>query len=155
MALGTNPDFLTIKSFFAGSNSFADYYRGGPYVPNIPANAGISASANGLSMTQFSGADKTSPLSVSASDVNVQVPEGSFSAGGSSYASASGGTGNYTYTWQFLSGVQCHQGSLNSSGLTFEITHGTAEAQYRVTVSDGVTTAYHDIFVWLSIGQPL
>ncbi len=58
MALGTNPSFAQVRTFFGGSASFKDYYRGGPYVPNIPANAAISTTVAGLRLTQFSGADK-------------------------------------------------------------------------------------------------
>lgn len=155
MPLGSFPAFSAVKAFFAGSDVFSDYRRGGPYVPNIPANAAISTTAQGLALSQFSGADKSTPLSVSADNVNVMVPQGSSQASGSSFASASGGTGSYTYTWQKISGLTCHTGSLSGSGLSFRITSGTAEATYRVTVSDGVSTAYYDIFVYLSIGQPI
>jgi len=58
MPLGSNPAFSQVKAFFAGSDNFSHYYRGGPYVPNIPANNAISTTAAGLALTQFSGADK-------------------------------------------------------------------------------------------------
>lgn len=58
MPLGTNPRFSQIRAFFGGSANFKDYYRGGPYVPNIAANNAIPTSPAGMKMTQFSGADK-------------------------------------------------------------------------------------------------
>lgn len=61
MALGTNPNFSQVRAFFGGSANFKDYYRGGPYVPNIPANNAISTTSAGLRLSQFSGADKELP----------------------------------------------------------------------------------------------
>lgn len=62
MPLGTNPTFLQVQAFFGGGNAFSQYYRGGPYVPNIPANYAIPTSPEGMALRQFSGADKvTSP----------------------------------------------------------------------------------------------
>lgn len=58
MPLGSNPAFSQVKAFFGGSDNLSHYYRGGPYVPNIPANYAISTTAAGLALTQFSGADK-------------------------------------------------------------------------------------------------
>lgn len=157
MALGTNPSFSQVKAFFTGSNNLSDYYRGGPYVPNIPANAGISTTAAGLQLSQFSGADKVTalPLSVSANDVVVQTAAGAPQASGTSNAVATGGTGNYTYTWTRISGETIHVGALTGSSLTFRITSGYKEANYRVTVSDGVSTVSRDILVQLTIGQPI
>jgi len=157
MPLGTLPPFSAVKAFFTGSDVFSDYRRGGPFVPNIPANAAISTTAEGLALTQFTGADKVTvqPLAVSANDVNVFQPEGATQANGSSFASATGGTGNYTYQWQLVSGVSCHTGSLTGAGINFRITFGTAEAIYRITVSDGVSTVSQDIWVYMSIGQPI
>jgi hypothetical protein len=154
MPLGTNPDFLTIQSFFAGSNSFADYYRGGPYVPNIAANAAISTILDGLALNQFSGADKYAALSVFANDINEFEPEGAHQASGVSFANAAGGSGSYTFSWQFVSGTQCHNGPLTGTSLEFVIYSGSVEATYRVTVSDGITTASFDIFIFLSVGDP-
>lgn len=61
-------------------------------------------------------------------------------------ASGSGGTGSYTYAWEFVSGdtnIQC----INASGavahwLRTSGTTGTFIATWRCKVSDGVSTAY-------------
>lgn len=62
MPLGPNPTLIQIRDFFGGPGNLRAYYRGGPYVPNIAANANISTDPNSLRQTQFSYADKvTSP----------------------------------------------------------------------------------------------
>lgn len=62
MPLGLNPTLIQIRDFFGGPGNLRAYYRGGPYVPDIAANANISTDPNQLRQTQFSYADKvTSP----------------------------------------------------------------------------------------------
>lgn len=62
MPLGLNPTLIQIRDFFGGPGNLRAYYRGGPYVRNIAANANISTDPNQLRLTQFSYADKvTSP----------------------------------------------------------------------------------------------
>lgn len=103
MPLGSNPTFIQIRDFFGGSNSFRDYYRGGPFVPNIPANAGISTTIEGLRQTQFSGADKVgrAPTSLSAASGTVN----STNSGNASSGNTTGqvqlypGGGDGTYSW--------------------------------------------------------
>lgn len=133
MPLGTNPDFVAVKNFFAGSNSFADYYRGGPYVPNIAANAGISATANGLALTQFSGADKvTLPPAPTLQDAysgdNVQSNGGWMQA----YASVELRTNGYVYA---------HSDNSSSGNVYQWLPAGrsASEYQYRTSVNGGST----------------
>jgi hypothetical protein len=65
---------------------------------------------------------------------------------GSVTASGSGGTGSYTYAWEYVSGdtnIQC----INASGavahwLRTSGTTGTFIATWCCAVSDGVSTAY-------------
>ncbi len=74
MPLGTNPRFSQIRAFFGGSANFKDYYRGGPYVPNIAANNAIPTSPAGMKMSQFSGADKvTAPPTPTLQGANVSA----------------------------------------------------------------------------------
>ncbi len=85
MALGSNPSFSQIRAFFGGSNNFKDYYRGGPYVPNIPANNAIPTGPAGMSMRQFSGADKnTAPPVPNFGDASAYADLFVNSAGGGS-----------------------------------------------------------------------
>lgn len=73
MPLGTNPTLLQIQAFFGGPGNLRAYYRGGPYVPDIPANAAISTDPNSLRQTQFSGADKAVDWTVDVSPGFVQI----------------------------------------------------------------------------------
>lgn len=145
---------LMIKSEFNGSNSFGDYYRGGPYVPNTPANANISTSASGLSMTQFYGASaytavtgtpSTSTLSSSASS------KGSFTIG-TVTITGHNGTGSYSYsTASLISGVSSGDNSnisftQSGNAYTFKATNLNINTDHlsgtwQVTVSDGQTSA--------------
>lgn len=150
MPLGTNPTFIQIRDFFGGSNNFRDYYRGGPYVPNIPANANISTDPNTLRQTSFSGADKASALSVSAPSVFNQVNNGT--AAGSSTASGSGGAGGYTYTW---SGGTSANMRVNGATASFSSTRSVSTTA-TVTVRDAAgATASRTISVELAVGRPL
>lgn len=73
MPLGTNPTLLQVQAFFGGPGNLRAYNRGGSYVPNIPANAGISTDPNGLTLRQFSGADKVADWSVSMTPTFVAI----------------------------------------------------------------------------------
>lgn len=108
MPLGTDPSFSQVRAFFNGSANFKDYYRGGPHVPNIPANAAISATAEGLRLKQFSGADNVSSGTVAISSRNVTdetYNAQSFAAvtlgnnGVFSWNTASYGSGVYSGQW--------------------------------------------------------
>ena len=152
MALGTNPNFSQIRAFFGGSANFKDYYRGGPYVPNIPANNAISTTSAGLRMSQFTGADKnvSSPLSVIAPDVFNQVNNGT--AAGTSVATGSGGAGGYTYTWQNNSAATM---SVNGASATFSATSSRTGSAV-VTVHDAAgATATRTIVIELTVGRPV
>ncbi|MGS8561368.1 hypothetical protein, partial [Salmonella enterica] len=48
--------FQDVVNVFGGSGSLVDYYRGGPYVPNIPQNYGIADNPGGLELIQFANA---------------------------------------------------------------------------------------------------
>ena len=73
MPLGTNPTLLQIQAFFGGPGNLRAYYRGGPYVPDISANAAISTDPNSLTLRQFSGADKVQDWSVSMTPTFVAI----------------------------------------------------------------------------------
>ncbi len=46
-----------IRAKFGGTGPLSTYRRGGGLVPDIPVNAAISTTANGLRISQFEGAD--------------------------------------------------------------------------------------------------
>lgn len=102
MALGTNPNFSQIRAFFGGSANFKDYYRGGPYVPNIPANNAISTTSAGLRMSQFTGADKNNappvPYFVNASASADIFVSGSGGGAASAYVEIQNNGQVYAYS---------------------------------------------------------
>lgn len=81
----TAPASLTkIHAEFGGSGPLSDYIRGGAYVPDIPANSGISTTTAGLNINSFVGASAA-----------VVVTEGSTgSAGNGSWGYSSGNFGS-------------------------------------------------------------
>lgn len=109
MALGTNPSFAQVRTFFAGSANFKDYYRGGPYVPNIPANNAILTTVAGLRLSQFSGADKVTlppaPTLTGADFIATHFDAGSASSeiflrtNGTVAGKENGGAYNTLSTW--------------------------------------------------------
>lgn len=103
----TSPVSLSkIVAEFGGNGQLASYYRGGPYVPNIPANNAISTTANGLMMSQFEGATNAA-LTVTASPSVIDVNAGS-GIGGPANAgigmTATGGVAPYTVSAVWASG---------------------------------------------------
>lgn len=74
MPLGLNPTLIQIRDFFGGPGNLRAYYRGGPYVPNIAANANISTDPSQLRLTQFSYADKvTAPPTPNWGDASTSA----------------------------------------------------------------------------------
>lgn len=91
--------FAQIKAEFGGSDSFADYYRGGPYVPNIPANATISTTIEGLAFSQFYGASKLSGVNVDPSTVDVYAARSTSSTVTRTATLTFSGASSYTTAW--------------------------------------------------------
>ncbi len=127
-------------------------YRGGTYVANTGANAGIPTSGS-ISVTNFYGGTRVGPLSVNASDVNGDSWPGAGVNFGSSTGNASGGTPPYTYAWTFVSGTSFTLTSASSANTSF-IRAGNppqgsaASAVYRITVTDAtLATAFKNINV--------
>lgn len=105
----SNPaTFSSIKANCGGSNNFKDYYRGGPYVPST-ANAGISTTANGLSMSQFSGTNNppTASVPATASGSASGTTATKTVTSGSIAATADYGNGSYSYSWSIVSYTSC------------------------------------------------
>lgn len=100
------------------------------------------------------------PLSVTANNVFVTMPVGHVGpVTGTSIATVQGGKGTISYSWVLQSGTPLLSGSSTSSSAffshEFRLGNGTVSATYRVTVSDGISSAYTDVAVTLTVGQPL
>lgn len=68
MAITSPASMSKIVAEFGGPGNLKAYYRGGPRVPNIPANAAISTDPNLLAISQFVGATAASPPAVAMPD---------------------------------------------------------------------------------------
>lgn len=160
MPLGTLPPFSAVKAFFAGSDVFSDYRRGGPYVPNIPANAAISTVADGLALSQFSGADKSTPPSISATPNPRSASAGGRSGGGTISSSVtltcSGGNGSYSVSSSLVSSSGVYNPTHSVTGTTqgnagASLSGAAAESSVwgttviRYTVTSNGQTGYVDV----------
>lgn len=147
----TKPVSLSkIVAEFGGPGNLAAYVRGGSWVPNSPANAAISTTVAGLSLSQFEGASKSTPLSGFMSTItglianpNDPQPPSSMtvSAGGS--VTVTGGSGNYTYNWSILSGRASISGSATGRNVTISALVRnwiTDFGEIRCVVSDGTSS---------------
>lgn len=130
----TSPVSLTkIKNEFNGTNSFSAYVRGGSYVPNIPALSGISATTNGLAMSQF----------LNASNISVSLPGWNAGFGydnviGSSYVdNICNGAYAEVYLYVNSNGTMVYNDMLNNYNHTW-LQNGTAsDIYFRFDVTSG------------------
>lgn len=157
MAVSNPASFSSIKAEFGGSNSFSDYYRGGPYV-TASASSTIATTAASLRMSQFNGVSKpvTAPLTLSAT--NGSGTYNSSTAGVKSFASStatvSGGSGTYSYSCVRKSGSTNATVAVSGNIATFRISvakaglsPGDVNAVYTWTVSDGSSSISKDVTV--------
>lgn len=139
-----------VIAFFEAGNSLGDFRRGAGIVPNIPENNGVPTGFP-IRLSQLSGvydAPLYTPISVTASGVNVTNTSGT--PVGVSNASVTGGDGTHTYSWAYISGDVTLTGSTTGSSASFAGTAGVNEfSVYRVTVNDGTTSDSADINVTL------
>lgn len=159
MALPSSPpiNMLQVCAEFGApaGTGITSFYRGGPYVPNIPQNANVPTSGY-IQILQLLGAVKYVPLSVSVlqSGGTVFSPEPAplqRDVSGSLGATASNGTGSYSYSWQYLSGGggPGFTWSVSGDGRTVYCTNRVNKNDaiyiyFRLTVTDGVSTWLQD-----------
>lgn len=167
MASVTNPAKLTsVKSVFSGPNNLKAYNKGGSYVAsNNPAP--IATSATSLKLSQFNGASASTPLVISLD--TTQLSGSSSDRGthtiGFCNASASGGSGSYTYSIALVSDGSQDGMSITMSWASPRATFKGVNSMnppmnakpgifstWRITVSDGTSTASHVVSV--SWSQP-
>lgn len=138
-----------IKAEFGGPNNLSAYVRGGAYVFSWSGTANIATSASSLKLSQFSGAVKYNPIVVTVSP----SPSDTTRSGGPLLgavtsgmvtASATGGTGSYTYSWTYVSGstnMTCNSPSAAATSFSTKTNiSGAITTVWKVTVSDGTTS---------------
>lgn len=151
MALPTSPP-ITLRQiateFQAGGVvSLTDFYRGGGRVPNIPQNSNVPTSG-AISLLDFLGATNYVDLGGSLTSINVEHTQGPTPPGpvrtevyGTSTATATNGTGNYSYNWSIVSGGAQQVGSSTNSTFTIMadlLGNTEVTGQLRCVISDGV-----------------
>jgi len=105
---GSGFSLQDVVNVFGGDGNFYYYYRGGPYVPNIPQNYGIPDNPAGLELAQFANATNYSPFSASASGSTATFNNGNKNTPATrvmstlATASAWGGNGNFSYSWRVI-----------------------------------------------------
>jgi hypothetical protein len=116
MALPSTPpiSMLQVYAEFGApvGTPLAAFVRGGVYVPDIPVNAGVPA-APPISLLHLLGAAATSGLSVVASPnpsvYGTTLPHSGSPAtlevSTSTTVNVTGGSGSFSYAWEFLSGA--------------------------------------------------
>ncbi|SKB50792.1 hypothetical protein [Luteibacter sp. 22Crub2.1] len=147
-----NCGFADVFSVFGGSGSFADYYRGGPIVPNIGANAAIADNPGSLELAQFPGSTNYVPLSASANGASSSGSQKGTYTIGSSTCSIGGGNGNVSYRLDWIGGDTNFPSTVSGNRATFTVTNTTINTThksgtYRWTVTDGISTATADFTV--------
>ncbi|QVD49370.1 hypothetical protein LUCX_300 [Xanthomonas phage vB_XciM_LucasX] len=137
MALGTRPSFSQVRAFFNGPANLSAYVRGGAYVPNIPANANISTTVNGLRLSQFSGADNVAAPTINASNNSPSVSGSGRATNPPQTLSftVSGSGGNGSYTWNGVS-VVANSGTVTSSSASMSGTTVTVNCNHAVNPGD-------------------
>lgn len=165
MALGTNPPFSTVRSFFGGPANLGAYTRGGGVVPNIPANNAISTTAAGLRLSQFSGADKQANATLSAAGGSMSASGAGNGSGGTVTASIAltpgGGNGSYAMSAAVIASNSVANptasanttrgfagGGIGGANAPGSVASGTLTA--RFTNTSGGTSASVDVVTSLS-----
>jgi len=148
---GSAFSFQDVVNVFGGSGTFSDYYRGGPYVPNISQNYAIADNPGGLALDQFANATNYVPFTASASGNTVSynlglntMPKTRFMST-TANASASGGTGGFSFSWRMTgsSGIASPSVSGNTSSCGVSGTATLNAGGYidvACDISDGVSS---------------
>lgn len=152
MAVTNPPSMSKIVKELGGPGNLRAYVRGGPHVPNIPANSAISTNANTLAISQFVGATGTLPFYVTANDVfKIEISNVPIAT---STAFAYNAPGAVTYFWSRVSGYDLLWGSNTSATAEFRSApYGGYDATYMVTATSGGKTATKVISVYLQRGN--
>lgn len=162
MAITAPASLSKIIAEFGGPSNLSAYVRGGSYVPNTSANQAISTTAAGLAISQFVGASKGSPLTITSNVSSLYASSTTPSSAGTVSdgvtLTCSGGTGNYSVSATVISTTGGQQNTTTASasttfgnctmtfsGVTPSLGVKTGKATVRYTVSDGSSSAYVDV----------
>jgi hypothetical protein len=125
-----------------------NFYRGGPWVPNIPQNANVPA-APPVRLAQLAGAVVYAPPVISG-PFDITMPAHQSSATGT--WTVSGGTGSYSVNWVKLSntGEAININATNTLSPTWSRVHNNTEgdSSWRLDVNDGVQTVSRTVDVF-------
>lgn len=149
MALPTNPpiSLSQIQAEFGAPSTtgITDFRRGGAYVPNTPANAGVPASGD-IGLLHLLGATKYTPmpmsLTLSGGGSETFVPEPAPTQqylSGSLTLTINNGTAPFSVSWSRIAGGLAFSVVSGGMGITFgaNVRKNTlVEATYRATVQD-------------------
>jgi hypothetical protein len=136
------------------------FYRGGPYVPNLPVNYGVPTEGH-IGMHHLLGAANLTPILASANQSGGTLftpePAPNFAnVSGSLIPVVSGGSGSYTYWWDILdTGAGLGAFSWSRIGNTVSATanlpkNNSRSPLFRLSVSDGYTSVYVDRYLTLT-----
>jgi len=154
MAVPSNPKLSDVYTEFGAptGTSLSAFLRGGAWVPNTAANAGVPT-ALPISLSWLAGSVKYTPMSVSAGNVSGSTNSAvSNDTIGSSSATVTGGLAPFTYAWTYISGDSFGISSPSTQGTSFtrpgRPPAGLYTGTYRCTVTDATSaTAFKDITV--------
>lgn len=171
MALPTSPPISLnqIKAEFGatGTRSLTEFYRGGAFVPNIPANSSVPTSG-AISLLNFLGATNSVPLSGSLSQLSGEFVDpsmpwpvpGSMTITANPRANPTGGSGSYTYSWSITSGLAVINSGANTNQCSISAlvpNHNMRTGGIRCIVNDGSSsvTLTGTYSLYYSGGQPV
>lgn len=131
----------------AGNTS--QFYRGGRYVPDISQNNKVPTSGAADSADFYGATDYVAMSTPSLSGTTAVKNAGTGSVNCSTSLTCTepnNGTGNFTYSWERVSGTSLSVSMVGRSAtLSRTATGQITSSQYRCVVTDGVGTVYSNI----------
>lgn len=130
------------------------FLRGGSYVPNVAANAAVPTSLP-ISLSQLAGAVKYIPISLSGPTSvlgeTFGLPTTQQTYSNPANYTVSGGNPGPSISWSYISGdgsISQNVGGLNSVQWNAAVNRNASKsAVWRLTVSDGVSSATRDVTI--------
>lgn len=164
MTVPATPKLSDVIAEFGSNGSpknLGAYVRGGAYVPNTSANSAIATSASGLKLSQFAGAKKTVPMSLSLSvspgipicvlPLNQTPPFQTFCTPLTSLdVAVSGGQSPFTYTWSVVTytspviGASIPSPKVKNPNANISVELGTGTVTVKCEVKDAAGTTASD-----------